>query len=124
MRDLAFFDTNNQFFFCHRLLCGRSNDSYDKAEIYFSWGKIKMQASEKNKRFSEGRRQSTDRRQNELRSGDERRDEIGRRQNLVDNIEPDNRSLDERRTKQQRTEARRKSIRRSQRDRRDLSAPA
>ncbi len=78
-----------------------------------------MQASAHKERDKNGRRMSTDRRHEDLRCDAERRDEIGRRQNMIANIEPENRSNDERRTDQRRQENRRKTIRRSEPDRRE-----
>jgi hypothetical protein len=78
-----------------------------------------MQTSDLKQRDENGRRAAPDRRHEELRSGNERRDEINRREDVIGVMDPEDRSNDERRIIQQRSEARRKNFRRSERERRN-----
>ena len=90
------------------------------ANYFFSGVKIEMQASAQQERNDDGRRESADRRLENLRSGNERRDEISRRDNIIGVMEPEDRINAERRSDQpRRCENRRQGIRRSERDRRD-----
>jgi len=81
---------------------------------------MEMQGSASQERNKAGRRESTDRRHQDLRCESERRDEINRRHDMISVMEPEDRINDERRTDQlRRDESRRKTIRRDGRDRRD-----
>ncbi|MBC8267908.1 MAG: hypothetical protein H8E36_04090 [Rhodospirillaceae bacterium] len=78
-----------------------------------------MQTSVHKQRSNDGRRECLERRHEEIRSGEERRDKINRRDDMIAVMDPEDRINGERRNEQQRSESRRKNIRRSGRDRRD-----